>query len=124
MCSFCHGWHGKGARVEGMGYGANLTETALERADLIEVIRCGRIGTWMPRHGRQAWKRDDKCYGLTAAEVGGDVPDTPVNAYLRDEQVEAVADYIIAVYKGKEMTLANCVAYYRETSRICDEFRN
>ncbi len=124
VCKFCHGWHGKGERVEGQGYGADLTKTELERDDIIEVVRCGRIGTWMPRHGRQAWKGDDKCYGLTVAEVGDDVPNTPEKAYLRDEQVEAVADYIIAVYKGKEMTLENCTAFYGETSRICEEFRN
>ena len=47
----CHKWHGGG----GGGYGGaalSLRETALERGDLIEVIRCGRPATRMPYHDR------------------------------------------------------------------------
>jgi mono/diheme cytochrome c family protein len=43
-CVGCHKWHGGG----GGGYGGaalSLRETTLERADLIEVIRCGRPAT-------------------------------------------------------------------------------
>ena len=53
-CVGCHKWHGGG----GGGYGGaalSLRETALERGELIEVIRCGRPATRMPYHDRKAY---------------------------------------------------------------------
>jgi hypothetical protein len=43
-CVGCHKWHGGG----GGGYGGaalSLRETMLDRADLIEMVRCGRPAT-------------------------------------------------------------------------------
>ncbi len=124
FCAFCHSWHGKGERVEGLGYGADLTAMTLDREGAYEVIRCGRPLTFMPRHGRQAWNEGNECFDMTKKEIGEDIPNTPEGPYLRDAQIEAVIEYIFAVYAGKEMTFETCSAYYKsETERICEEFK-
>jgi hypothetical protein len=43
-CVGCHKWHGGGGAATA-GRRLSLRETVLERADLIEVIRCGRPAT-------------------------------------------------------------------------------
>ena len=124
FCAFCHSWHGKGERVEGLGYGADLTKMEMDREGAYEVIRCGRPLTFMPRHGRQAWNEGNECFDLNKDEIGEDIPNLPEGPFLRDAQIEAVVEYIFAVYAGKEMTFETCSAYYKsETERICEEYR-
>ena len=92
-CVGCHKWHGGG----GGGYGGaalSLRETALERASLIEVIRCGRPATRMPYHDRNAYKGAE-CYGgMTKADLGADFPPKAAT-FLRAQEIEAVADYVV-----------------------------
>ena len=64
-CVGCHKWHGGG----GGGYGGaalSLRETAFERAELVEVVRCGRPATRMPYHDRNAYQGAE-CYGGTTS---------------------------------------------------------
>src|ERR1700739_2104820 len=72
-CFGCHKWHGDG----GGGYGGaalSLRATQLDRDQIIEVVRCGRPGTGMPYHDRQAYK-ESECYGgLTPKDLGEAMP--------------------------------------------------
>lgn len=119
-CIGCHKWHGQG----GGGYGGaalSLRETGLEREHLVEVIRCGRPATGMPYHLKKAWK-DVPCYGMHAADIGKDLPPTPAD-FLREYEIEAVADYVIDHLKGRaEPTKEECVAFWGEGARECTRF--
>src|SRR5437868_12998859 len=68
-CQACHGWAGDGRKMDNqMPDGANLRETALERKDLITVIKCGRPGTGMPAFDRFGYS-DGRCYGHKQADL-------------------------------------------------------
>jgi mono/diheme cytochrome c family protein len=122
-CVGCHKWHGGG----GGGYGGaalSLRETELDRAQLIEVIRCGRPATGMPHHDRTAWRdADASCYGTRRSELGDDVPPRAAT-FLRDEEIEAVVDYVQAAIQGKgEPIREDCTAFWGEASRQCDSMQ-
>jgi mono/diheme cytochrome c family protein len=117
-CVGCHKWHGGG----GGGYGGaalSLRETALDRTLLVEVIRCGRPATRMPYHDRSAYQATD-CYGgTTKADLGADFPPKAAT-FLRDEEIEAVADYVIARQQGKGApSRDDCVAFWGANSHEC-----
>ncbi len=117
-CVGCHKWHGGG----GGGYGGaalSLRETGLEKGELIEVIKCGRPSTRMPFHIRGAYQTVD-CYdGTTKADLGKDFPPKAAKL-LRDEQIEVVADYLLASLKGKgEATYEQCIDFWGEGSKQC-----
>ena len=117
-CVGCHKWHGGG----GGGYGGaalSLRETALDRELLIEVVRCGRPVTRMPYHDRGAYQKIE-CYGgLTKADLGADFPPKAAT-FLRDAEVEAVADYVLSAQQGKgEPTKADCIAFWGQDSHEC-----
>lgn len=117
-CIGCHKWHGGG----GGGYGGaalSLRETALEREFLIEVIKCGRPATRMPFHTRGAYKAVDCFGGMTKDELGEEFPPKAAKL-LRDEQIEAVTDYLLAALKGKgEATYEQCIDFWGEGSKQC-----
>lgn len=122
-CVGCHKWHGDG----GGGYGGaalSLRTTGLDAKWFRYVVRCGRPGTGMPYHGRNAYKGDDtSCYETTRAELGENMPPRARNL-LNDRQLDAVVDYSMNVVKGSgEITLEQCVAYWGEKSRQCDALR-
>src|SRR5213594_1134518 len=51
-CQACHGWAADGRKMDSqMPDGSNLRETRLDRARLIQTIKCGRPGTGMPAFG-------------------------------------------------------------------------
>lgn len=117
-CIGCHKWHGGG----GGGYGGaalSLRETAMDRELLIEVIACGRPATRMPYHDRSAYKAVD-CYGGTSkADLGADFPPKAAKL-LRGQQIEAVADYLIAKLQGQgEATYDQCIDFWGDGSRQC-----
>ncbi len=120
-CVGCHKWHGQG----GGGYGGaalSLRETFLEREDLIEAVRCGRPETRMPYHGRFAWKKSAPCWDETFETMGDSAPPKAAKL-LRDYQIEAVVDYILAHQQGKaEPTEAECIAFWGADARECDRF--
>jgi mono/diheme cytochrome c family protein len=101
-CQFCHGPDGDGrGDPRSPGRAANLHETILNRAQLIEVIACGRPGTEMPHFDKYAYE-DTNCYGLTADKLGADMPHDPHSTPLTKREIEAVADYILATFVGKK----------------------
>lgn len=121
-CVGCHKWHGGG----GGGYGGaalSLREMTLERDDLIEVIRCGRPVTRMPYHDRSAYQATPCFGGLTKADLGGDFP-AKAATFLRDQEIEAVADYVLTTIQGKgEPTYEDCVAFWGEDAKQCAAMR-
>ncbi len=121
-CVGCHKWHGGG----GGGYGGaalSLRATELDRDQLLEVVRCGRPGTRMPYHDRNAYKTDS-CYGgMTKADLGEDFP-AQAAIFLRPPEIEAVVDYVQSQLQGKgEPTKADCIAFWGEGERQCDEMK-
>jgi mono/diheme cytochrome c family protein len=121
-CVGCHKWHGGG----GGGYGGaalSLRETPLEHADLVEVIRCGRPATRMPYHDRNAYGGAE-CYGgMSKADLGADFPPKAA-IFLRAEEIDAVADYVIAWQQGRGApTYEDCVAFWGEGNRECQAMR-
>ena len=120
-CVGCHKWHGGG----GGGYGGaakSLRETTLTRDALIEVVRCGRPGTGMPSHVRGAYAAQP-CYGgVTAADLGDNKP-PKARSSLRQPNIEAVVDYVMAVQVGRgEPTLEECKAYWGDSSSACNNY--
>jgi mono/diheme cytochrome c family protein len=100
-CQFCHGPDGDGrGDPRSPGRAANLHETILNRAQLIEVIACGRPATEMPHFDKYAYE-DSDCYGLKGKALGNDAPRDPHSTPLTKREIEAVADYIIKTFVGK-----------------------
>jgi hypothetical protein len=54
----------------------------------------------MPHFDKYAYE-DKSCYGLSAAEVGKNMPPDPHSTPLTRREIEAVADYILATFVGK-----------------------
>ncbi len=117
-CMACHKWHGEG----GTGYGAasvNLRETILNREQLIEVISCGRPGTSMPRHLKVAYD-GFACYGgMTAAELGQDLP-VRAKQYASKFDINAVAEFIHDFFKGRlQVEKGDCEVFFGVGARTC-----
>src|SRR5438045_6103881 len=75
-CQACHGWAADGRKMDSqMPDGSNLRETRLDRARLIQTIKCGRPGTGMPAFDRLAYS-DGRC-GLKQADLKSPMPDPP-----------------------------------------------
>jgi mono/diheme cytochrome c family protein len=122
-CVGCHKWHGGG----GGGYGGpalSLRDTLLEREQIIEVVRCGRSGTGMPYHDRDAY-RESECYGgLTVADLGKDMPQEAVN-FLRPQDIETVVDYVLRQIRGKgAVSYQDCVDFFGAGARACDVYKS
>ncbi len=100
-CQFCHGVNGDGhGDPRSPGKASDLHATKLDREQLVEVIRCGRPGSEMPHFDKYAFE-DKSCYGLSAADLGKELPPDPHSTSLTMREIEAVADYILATYKDK-----------------------
>ena len=122
-CVGCHKWHGGG----GGGYGGaalSLRDTRLNRDQIIEVVHCGRPGTGMPRHDRDAYK-DYQCYGgATAEDFGKDMPQEAAN-FLRPKEIETVVDWVLEHLKGKgPPSYADCTDFFGASARACDIYKN
>jgi mono/diheme cytochrome c family protein len=111
-CFGCHKWHGNG----GGGYGGDalsLRKTELTREQIIETVGCGRPGTGMPFFTRGAYDTI-KC---------GHMP-PEANTFLRPNDIEVVADYVMVRIKGKgEPNYTECVSFFGDTSRVCDIYK-
>ena len=100
-CQFCHGPDGDGhGDPRSPGKAPNLRQTALNREQLIEVIACGRPATEMPHFDKYAYE-DKACYGLSAVEIGKDIPPDPHSTPLTKREIESLVDYIQATFVGK-----------------------
>lgn len=122
-CVGCHKWHGGG----GGGYGGpalSLRDTQLDRAQIVEVVHCGRPASGMPRHDRTAY-RDFACYGgLTLEDLGTDAP-AEAAAFLRPREIDAVVEYVIEHIKGRGAPgYRDCTDFFGEGARACDIYRN
>jgi mono/diheme cytochrome c family protein len=123
QCSFCHGWAADGAgEPQSNGGAANLRNSFLNRDQLIEVIMCGRPGTPMPHFDEQAYT-DDRCYGMTAAELGPQAPALPPGSTLRKREAEVIADYLLARIIGHgPVTREECEEVFGEHARTCGQY--
>ena len=68
-CQACHGWAADGRKMESqMPDGANLRATKLDRAKLVQAIKCGIPGKAMPAFDKFAYS-DGRCYGMKQADL-------------------------------------------------------
>lgn len=120
-CGRCHGWAGDGVQDDPRApKGANLRQTPLDRAGLIEVIKCGRPGTEMPHFDERAYT-DKRCYDMTAADLGNRKP--PFSGIgLIGREIDALADYLLAKVVGKGApTRRECEEFYGASSSACKD---
>jgi|SRR5690606_19713572 len=99
-CNQCHGRNGDGVGDDARESGANLRETGMDKEMLVEIISCGIPGTNMPYFEKFSYT-DDRCYGMTAEDVGADKPQPPLTTFLAKRDIAAVADYILENFAGK-----------------------
>lgn len=124
-CQACHGWAGDGRKMDSqMPDGANLRQSALDREQIVTLIKCGRPGTGMPAYDRLAYS-DGRCYGMKQADLAEDnltLPDPP--ATLAAREMELVADFLMAKVVGKgSMNRAACVEYWGSEVNECRDLR-
>ena len=104
------------------GGAANLRQSYLNRDQLVEVIMCGRPGTPMPRFDEEAYT-DNRCYGVTEAEIGPQVPSLPPGGTLRKREAEAIADYLLAKVIGRgQVTREECEEVFGQGARSCGQY--
>ena len=118
-CVGCHKWHGGG----GGGYGGvalSLRDTTLDRDWLITLVRCGRPGTRMPYHDRNAYRGDNRdCYEMTADEFGEQLPPKAPRV-LREKEIEAVVAYVQARIQGRgQPNHDDCTAFWGADATRC-----
>jgi mono/diheme cytochrome c family protein len=122
-CQQCHGWaaDGKGG-FHHEGHALSLRVTQLSRDEIRMTIQCGRPATPMPHFDRFAYT-DKRCYGMTAEELGDQVPNDSPTA-LQPFEIDALADYIAAKIKGAgPVTREACLAYFKgSTGAQCDSY--
>jgi mono/diheme cytochrome c family protein len=122
-CMFCHGWDGSGDASEYGGNAPSLRATRLSREEIEQTIRCGRPGTGMPYHQKDAYS-DGHCYGLKESDLDKDQHPLQPLQFLSDRDIAAVAAYVDTNLKGKgAATYAECVAFYDAPTRACDRYR-
>jgi mono/diheme cytochrome c family protein len=123
QCSYCHGWAADGAgEPQSNGGAADLRQSHLNRDQLIEVIMCGRPGTPMPYFDEDAYT-DKRCYGVTQAELGPQVPAMPMSTTLQKREAEAIADYLLAKAIGRgPVTREECEEMFGQGARSCGEY--
>jgi len=125
-CVGCHKWHGDG----GGGYGGaalSLRKTELDKDQIIQTVTCGRPGTGMPFFSRDPYPKTDadppNCYGLSKKDLA-DLAIAQGGVVLREEEIAAVAGYVITNIKGKgEPNLADCIAFFGDQSNACEVYK-
>lgn len=120
-CQSCHGWAGDGRKMDSqMPDAPNLRDTRLDRARVVQTIKCGRPGTGMPAFDKFAYS-DGRCYGLKKADLKSPMADP--SATLQPREIEVLADFLFAkvVAKGP-MDRAKCVEYWGSEVDSCREF--
>jgi mono/diheme cytochrome c family protein len=119
-CVFCHGWAGDGGgNPHSPGNASNLRRTQLSRAQLFEVVSCGRPGTAMPHFNAYAYV-EDPCYGIEGSPGGRIVPPNPPRP-LQPREIDAIIDYLQAKVIGKgPPTRAECIEFFMEPGPCAD----
>jgi mono/diheme cytochrome c family protein len=100
QCNQCHGRFGDGVGDDPREHGANLRETQLDKPTMMMIISCGIPGTNMPYFDKFSYT-DDRCYGQTSDQIGGDKPQPPLTEFLAKHDIDLVADYILQTFAGK-----------------------
>jgi mono/diheme cytochrome c family protein len=123
QCSYCHGWAADGAgEPQSNGGAANLRDSRMNRDQLIEVILCGRPATPMPHFDEFAYT-DQRCYGLSEAELGAKVPSLPPGSTLQKREAAAIADYLLAKVIGRgAVTREECEEAFGQGARSCGQY--
>jgi cytochrome c5 len=120
-CQFCHKWDASGDQ----GYGGNalsLRATKLSPAQVAETVKCGRPGTGMPYHDPLAYT-DKRCYGVTREQLGNAMPPEP-NAFLNDDEINAVVKYLFASDVGRgPSTYQDCIEFWGTETRQCEPMK-
>jgi cytochrome c5 len=120
-CQFCHKWDASGDQ----GYGGNalsLRATKLNPALVAQTVKCGRPGTGMPYHDALAYT-DKRCYGVTREQLGNAMPPEP-NAFLNDDEINAVVKYLFAKDVGRgPSTYEDCVEFWGTETRQCEPMK-
>ncbi len=118
VCADCHGWAGDGVGNPRAPRGPSLRATQLSREQIQEVVQCGRPGTAMPHHYRNAYT-DDRCYGATAEDLGDQTP--PAGKFLSEKQIGNLMDYLMANVVGHPATAtkAECEDYFGAGAAAC-----
>jgi mono/diheme cytochrome c family protein len=96
-CLQCHGSLGEGGMGGEFPAGPSLRTTRLNRALLLDAIRCGRPGTQMPAWLDGAYTTVS-CYGLPKGSPPAGLELTPV---LSSDEIEALVDFLMAKIIGK-----------------------
>jgi hypothetical protein len=123
QCPECHGWAADGhGSFHSPGKAPSLRETQLNRDQIRITIQCGRPGTPMPHFDRYAYT-DKRCYDMTAADLGDQVP-TLGAPTLQIYEIDALADYIATKLKGSgPVTKPECLAYFKsQAGSACDTY--
>ena len=120
-CQACHGWAADGRKMDSqMPDGSNLRETRLDRARLIQTIKCGRPGTGMPAFDKFAYT-DGRC-GMKQTDLKTPMPDPP--ATFQPREIELVADFLFQKVVGKgPMDRAKCIEYWGSEVDACKELK-
>ncbi len=122
-CAGCHKWHGDG----GGGYGgaaASLRKTTLDRDLIILTVGCGRPGTGMPYHLRDAYTAEHPCYGMSNLSALGKNAPIAADNPLRPPEIAAIVGYVMADIKGRgEPTYPECQAFFGSGSRVCNVYQ-
>ena len=122
-CQACHGWAGDGRKMDSqMPDGANLRTATINRARVIQTIKCGRPGRNMPAFDRLAYS-DGRCLERTQADLdrlGLELPDPA--ATLQPREIEQLADFLFAKVIGQgPMDRAKCIEYWGSDVEVCAE---
>ena len=119
-CAGCHGWAGNGDKIGENPKGPNLRELDYDAATLKEIILCGRPGTLMPSHDRDAYVVDP-CYGMTLEDVGADKP--PVGKPMTSEEADDIVAFIQQDLFGKPQrpSIEECQRYYGKKP-LCNSY--
>jgi mono/diheme cytochrome c family protein len=120
-CQSCHGWAGDGRKMDSqMPDAPSLRDTRLDRARLVQTIKCGRPGTGMPAFDKFAYS-DGRCYGMKQADLKSPMP-SPA-ATLQAREVDLLADFLFAKVVGKgPMDRAKCIDFWGSDVDSCKEF--
>ena len=122
-CRDCHGWAAHGVQDDPQApKGPNLRISLLSPEEIATTILCGRPATEMPYFSRFSYT-DDRCYGLTAADLGNNMP--PLGqASLSNRAVNALVALIQSFQeKSEQPTYQECLEFWGEGATLCERYR-
>lgn len=112
-CVSCHGWAADGKTGVNLRSptGANLRESRLDTAGLIETIKCGRPGTAMPYHDKAAYS-DGRCHGMVMSDFAPGSAPTRGKPFSDKDIANVVAYLQTHVIGLGKPTHAECVDFF------------